>query len=68
MSPFWDLVTVPDVLVLRGANSDILSAENVAKMKEGRPGFVEIVVPDCGHAPMLMTESQILPLAEFLTK
>jgi len=53
----WDqfdgLAGVP-VLVIRGAKSDLLSAETVAKMKEHHPGMEAIEVPDEGHVPLLV--------------
>ena len=49
---FDALVGVP-MLVIRGANSDILSAETVEAMAARHPGMQFIVVPDEGHVPVL---------------
>jgi pimeloyl-ACP methyl ester carboxylesterase len=49
---FDALVRVP-MLVIRGANSDILSAETVETMAARHPGMQVIVVPDEGHVPVL---------------
>jgi len=50
----FDALARTPVLVIRGANSDLLSAETVAKMKEHHPGMEVIEVPDEGHVPMLV--------------
>jgi pimeloyl-ACP methyl ester carboxylesterase len=47
---FDSLANVP-ILVIRGANSDILSAATVDAMATRHPGLQVIVVPDEGHVP-----------------
>ena len=39
--------------VVRGANSDLLTAETVARMRERRPDLIVAEVPDRGHVPFL---------------
>ncbi len=66
----WDRIECP-VLVLRGEDSDLLSADTVALMlkrgpaaKAGRVRAVEL--PGCGHAPALMASEQIGVVRDFL--
>ncbi len=61
----WDRVTCP-VLVLRGANSDLLTAETAEEMTRRGPGARIIEIPHTGHAPALMSEEQIAIVRSFL--
>jgi pimeloyl-ACP methyl ester carboxylesterase len=49
---FIALGQVP-VFVVRGANSDVLSAETLEAMVERHPNLRTLTVPDQGHAPVL---------------
>jgi len=62
---FDALKRVP-VLVIRGANSDILSAATVAAMQARDPGLEAIEIPDQGHVPLLEGEDLIRRIAEFV--
>jgi pimeloyl-ACP methyl ester carboxylesterase len=62
---FEALSRVP-VLVIRGANSDILSAATVAAMHERHPGMESIEVADEGHVPMLDKPDLIRAIAQFV--
>ena len=64
LSPLWARVTAP-VLLLRGAESDLLPAETARAMAQ-RPGVRLAEIPGCGHAPALMDADQIGLVAEFL--
>jgi pimeloyl-ACP methyl ester carboxylesterase len=58
---WWDAFTrlrVP-VLLVRGAESDILSAETAEGMARLQPALVRVDVPGVGHAPTL-TEAAVL--------
>lgn len=54
------------VLVLRGAESDLLSAETVEAMRRCHPRTETVSFPGVGHAPTLMSAEQIDPVARFL--
>ena len=53
-------------LVLRGAESDLLSAETALGMQERGPRARVVTFPGVGHAPALMTEDQIEVVARWL--
>lgn len=61
----WDAVTCP-TLLLRGAQSDLLTPGTAREMttRGPRPALVEF--PRVGHAPMLLEMDQIAPVAAFL--
>ncbi len=61
----WEKVRCP-VLILRGAESDLLRKETAAKMckREARTELVEL--SGIGHAPMLMSADQIKIVRDFL--
>jgi pimeloyl-ACP methyl ester carboxylesterase len=61
----WDRVTCP-VLVLRGAESDLLTAETAEEMTRRGPGARIVEIPHTGHAPALMNEEQIAVIRSFL--
>lgn len=51
--PLFDALRPLRVGVLRGANSDILSPETLARMQARHPGLIATTVPDRGHVPLL---------------
>jgi pimeloyl-ACP methyl ester carboxylesterase len=61
----WDAIRCP-TLVLRGAQSDLLSAATAAQMAARGPQPAVIEFDGVGHAPMLLSEDQIDPVVRFL--
>ncbi len=64
----WDAIACP-VLLLRGAESPILSAKTAAAMQKRGPQRVEVVeFPGIGHAPSLMKADQIAVIRDWIEK
>ena len=61
----WDAVRCP-TLLLRGAESDLLSVDTAAAMRARGPKPKLVEFAGVGHAPMLLTPEQIAPVAAFL--
>ena len=61
---FDALAGVP-VMVIRGGNSDLLSAATVDAMRAHHPGLDVVEVPDEGHAPLLTGDQIIGRIAAF---
>ena len=53
MWPLFDALEGVPLAVVRGANSDLLTAETLAKMQARRPDLIVAEVPDRGHVPFL---------------
>jgi pimeloyl-ACP methyl ester carboxylesterase len=62
---FEALAKMP-VLVVRGALSDLLSAEGVELMRLVKPDLEAAVVRNVGHAPTLEESESWLPIVDFL--
>lgn len=62
---FQSLRTKP-VLVIRGQNSDLLSAETISEMHRRHPRLSALVVAGEGHAPLLRDAPTIAAISEFL--
>ena len=54
--------------LIRGANSDLLTVQTAAKMRELRPDMDYTDVPDRGHVPFLDEPESIAAIARFLEK
>jgi pimeloyl-ACP methyl ester carboxylesterase len=63
--PIYETVKCP-TLLLRGAQSDLLSRETARQMTERGPRAKMVEIPGVGHAPMLMAADQITIVRDFL--
>jgi len=63
--PLWDPIRCP-VLVLRGADSDLLLPETAREMTERGPRAKLVEFAGIGHAPALMAEDQIATVRDWL--
>ena len=63
----WDKITCP-VLVLRGVNSDLLTASTAKEMQKRGPKAKVIDCAGAGHAPGLVTEDQIAAIRDWLAQ
>ena len=64
--PVWKALRLP-VLVMRGAESDLLLAQTAKEMVESAPSGSKLVeFAGIGHAPALMADDQIAAVEDFL--
>ncbi|MCC8997729.1 MAG: alpha/beta hydrolase [Nitrosomonas sp.] len=61
----WDQLTIP-TMILRGVESDLLSADTAAQMKIRGPKAQIVEFPNVGHAPTIMNEQQIQIVRDFI--
>ena len=66
--PQFEAVTRVPCLTLRGANSDLLSAETVTEMGQRHPRLRAVTVANEGHAPLLRDTGTIAAISAFLTE
>lgn len=65
MWPLWLAVKQP-TLILRGVNSDLLSAATLARMIETHPNARALTIADTGHAPMIFDAPTVNAVVSFL--
>jgi len=63
--PVWDAIRCP-TLLLRGAESDLLSEQTASAMRTRGPKPRCVEFAGVGHAPMLLVREQIVPVTTFL--
>lgn len=63
--PLFDACDGLPMAVIRGANSDLLSAETVEEMARRHPGLIVTTTPDRAHVPFLDEPESIAALAAF---
>ncbi|MEO8536016.1 MAG: alpha/beta hydrolase [Betaproteobacteria bacterium] len=63
--PLWDAIACP-TLVLRGAQSDLLSADTAREMSARGPRPRVVAFDGVGHAPMLFAQDQVRVVVDFL--
>jgi pimeloyl-ACP methyl ester carboxylesterase len=61
----WDAITCP-VLLLRGAQSDLLRADTADEMTRRGPRATRVEIHGCGHAPALLDDDQIRIITDWL--
>jgi pimeloyl-ACP methyl ester carboxylesterase len=69
LPPLWaqfDALAHAPVMVIRGTNSDILSAATVSAMAARRTDLVRVEVADEGHAPLLDDTPTMARIADFV--
>ncbi len=64
---FESLFQVP-VMVLRGENSDLLSAATVEEMQARHPALTSVVIHNEGHAPLLLDRFSQRVVSDFLVQ
>ncbi len=64
--PLFDRLAGVPLLLLRGANSDVLAAATAAEMRARRPDMGYVEVADRGHMPFLDEPEVVAAVAAFL--
>lgn len=64
----FDALARLPLLVIRGANSDILSPDTVDEMARRAPRFERFIVEGQGHAPLLLDDPTITTIADFVRR
>lgn len=65
--PLYDAIRCP-TLAIRGAQSDLLTAETHAAMAQRGPRAELAEIPGVGHAPMFLDDAQVRVVTDFLAR
>jgi pimeloyl-ACP methyl ester carboxylesterase len=63
--PQFEAMKRVPVMVIRGANSDLLTADTVENMRRRHPALTSYTAPNEGHAPLLWDTASIGAIAQF---
>ncbi len=66
MWPFFDAFAGLPLALVRGANSDLLSAATATEMRRRRPDMIFADVPDRGHVPFLDEPEAVAAIRDWL--
>jgi pimeloyl-ACP methyl ester carboxylesterase len=64
--PLWGAIAKVPILAIRGAQSDILNAATLARMKQEKPDLEVLEVANRGHAPVLDEPECLAAIDKFL--
>ncbi len=64
--PFFDSLSPIPTLLIRGAQSDILSSDCAAEMQQRKPNMIFVEVSQRGHAPLLTEPECLSAIEQFL--
>src|SRR5205085_3371766 len=68
MWPMFEALAQKPLLIVRGAESDLLAAEALERMMDRAPHAHSLVVPGAGHAPTLTEPDAISAIEAFLSE
>lgn len=66
--PVFKMLEKIPALIIRGANSDILSAATLDKMAALKPDLAIATIPDRGHAPLLNEPESLAAIGAFVRR
>lgn len=66
--PFFDALATKPTGLIRGGNSNLLSAETTAEMRRRQPEMIFAEVPDRGHVPFLDEPESRKAIADYLDR